>query len=166
MVFSTAINATHFAYNVRIAFWDWQSRGPVAQLQCAFAVVGEHDFAIPAYVKQAVGDLKAEKTQGTSCIPYSDLKRLPNVAITFFTKVFNAAPSRWCLSQHGTGTHDFHTEATKGPYYAFCLSQHFCSHDWQAVWEDVEYCATNFPVLVQTSQNSTNPLLWKSQQEL
>jgi hypothetical protein len=73
----------------------------------AFAALGEHNFAKLADVKQAVGDLEDEKTEGTSCTPYRVLKRLPKVAITFPTTVFNAAPSRWCLYQHGTGHERF-----------------------------------------------------------
>jgi hypothetical protein len=115
MVFSTAKNATHFACNVRICCLRLTKQtvngfssaliGIVdgAKRACPLAAVGEHDFAKPADVKEAVGDLEAEKTQGTRCTPYSVLKRLPNVAITFLTTVFNATPARWCLSQHGTG---------------------------------------------------------------
>jgi len=76
-----------------------------AKRDCALATVGEHYFAKPAEVKQAVGGLEAEKTQGTSFALYSVLKRRSNVAITFLTTAFNAAPSRWCLSQHARFTH-------------------------------------------------------------
>jgi hypothetical protein len=137
-----------------------------AKRACALAAVGEQYFAKPTDVKQAVGDLEAEKTQGTSCTPYSVLKRLPNVGITFLTKVFNAAKSRWCLSQHGTGHARFpywtdeRAQLCVQPFATCLLTQLPIRLRRRGVPCD-EHSSSG-----QTSQNPANPLLWNSQQVL